>query len=118
MSPPPFPAPSRHPVREGALAISVANRSLSSVGTYSYTRTTPAMDGRAGGKGLAVLQQRYKQLRDLGLKVVPVEDLKRDVAFVRNLDIGLIRADLSPERHDQALDWLLTRRLSQELPRR
>lgn len=53
------------------------------------------------------MHHKYNLLRDMGLTVVPVETLKRDVALVRNLDVALVRADLPPERHDQALDWLI-----------
>ena len=54
-----------------------------------------------------MIGDRFNLLQAMGLTIVPVETLKREVALVRNLDVALVRADLSPERHDQALDWLI-----------
>lgn len=51
--------------------------------------------------------QKNEILNDLGVTVVAVDALPRDVALVRNLGVGLLRGDLTEERRDQALDWLL-----------
>lgn len=62
--------------------------------------------------------QKYQILKDLGVTVVSVDTLPREVALVRNLGVGLIRAGLTPERRDSALSWLLSQALRRPGPPR
>lgn len=48
-------------------------------------------------------------LEVLGVTVVDIPDLVHDVAYAPEVRVGMIRAEVSPERRQRCVDYLLSR---------